>query len=80
MANWRVWLQADGNLGVTYVNPVTGATFKCGVVRADTPVQLVLQWVLDRGQAATLDVITLPAGEALVVLPELVDDAGCVSA
>jgi hypothetical protein len=50
MAIWHLYRQSDGHLGLAYENRATGALFKCGTVRADTPNALVVSWVVERGR------------------------------
>ncbi len=69
MAIWHLYRQSDGHLGLTYENRITGALFKCGTLREDTPRALVVAWVVERGEAQTFDSIRLDTGGVLHVLP-----------
>jgi hypothetical protein len=69
MAIWHLYRQSDGHLGLTYENRVTGALFKCGVLRDDTPRAMVVAWVVGRGEAQTFDWIRLDTGAVLQLLP-----------
>jgi hypothetical protein len=69
VAIWHLYRQSDGHLGLTYENLTTGALFKCGTLREDTPRAMVVAWVIGRGEAQTFDSIRLDTGYVLQVLP-----------
>lgn len=70
MARWEVYVRGDGQLGMNYRNLVTGVVHHAGVLRADTPMAMVVSWIVKDAGAAPYDVISLPDA-CLWVLPEV---------
>lgn len=50
MAKWLIGRQPDGRLQLTYVNLRTGQTHECGAVREDAPVDLLVEWIVTKGE------------------------------
>lgn len=69
MAIWHLYRQSDGHLGLTYENRIDGRLFKCGSLRSDTPMPMIIEWVLDQKATQTFDWIRLEGGGLLQVLP-----------
>lgn len=70
MAIWRTWTRADGTRGLLYLNLVTGAEHRCGVVQAQTPDELIISWVLTSGGGKPWDLISFETGANYMVMPQ----------
>jgi hypothetical protein len=71
MARWEIFTEASGNVRVQYVVLQSRRqVFLCGVVRPDTPVELLIDFVVLRGDAQPLDLICFAdTGVVVPVLP-----------
>jgi hypothetical protein len=65
VAKWVVYENRNKFLTLLYRNLTTGTTFVCGELRADTPTQLILRWVLEQAAAAPGDFIKFQDGSVL---------------
>ena len=63
MATWVIEAAKDGTLSVRYIHHGTGETHTCGALRPDTPLDLVVEWILTRGEARPGDWVVMPDGE-----------------
>ena len=70
MAVWRVASTRGGGLRITYSNAAAGSVFTCGVVRGDTPEPLIIDWVVSQDAAVPWDLVVLPGGRVLQLLPQ----------
>lgn len=68
MAIWRAYRRSDGRLAVRYIN--ADGSQPLGVVRADTPEEMLISWCLDLGRAVAGDVIALPTRYLTIVRGE----------
>lgn len=71
MARWEIFTEASGNVRVQYVvlRPQR-QVFVCGVVRSDTPARLLIEFVVQHGEARPLDLICFAdTGMVVPVLP-----------
>jgi hypothetical protein len=67
MAKWLIERRPDGRLQLTYVNLCTGQTFDCGAVRGDAPLDLLVEWIVTRGDPSPGDWVVTPDGQVLVL-------------
>lgn len=52
-ARWDIKDQDDNKL-ISYSNLETGVVFDCGAVRSDTPLNMLLEFILSEGDAGDL--------------------------
>lgn len=71
MAIWRTWTRADGTRGLLYRNLLTGAEHHCGVLAASTSEELIIQWIVTKGEAVAWDLISFDTGAAYLVMPQV---------
>jgi hypothetical protein len=69
MAIWRTWKRADGSQGLLYRNLVTRAEHRCGVMTASTSQNIIVEWILNRGDASSWDLISFDTGSVFLVMP-----------
>lgn len=69
MARWNITRRADGHLELAYWRQGTLGVFKAGAIHRLTKTEDVLRWVIEQDATACLDIVTLPDGGALVLLP-----------
>jgi hypothetical protein len=72
MARWEIFTEASGNVRVQYValRP-RRQVFVCGLVRPDTPVELLIDFVGQTGNAQPLDLICFAdTGVVVPLLPQ----------
>ncbi len=69
MAIWRVVSQKAG-LKITYESGDAAEIFECGVVRRDTPVSMIIEWICSQQAALAWDLLVLPGGQVNQLLPE----------
>lgn len=69
MAKWIIFLNSNATLTLLYKNIVDGAVFACGELRPDTPVEMIIDWVIHQPSAHTRDIIQLPNGVAYQLMP-----------
>ncbi len=67
MAKWVLYENNRKFLTLLYRNIVTGAVFNCGELRADTPAQMILEWVLEQPAHQAGDIIKFPDGSVIQV-------------
>jgi hypothetical protein len=70
MARWRIYRQPDGHLGLDYLNPGAWGVFRCGVLHQWTSTDLILKWIVEQDATTTGDLVILPDGGALQILPQ----------
>lgn len=68
MAIWRVASTREG-LKISYKNQGTGGIWDAGLVRSDTPIDLLVKWVASQDAASPWDRLELPDGQVLLFLP-----------
>lgn len=69
MARWCITRKADGHLELAYRRGGTFGVFKAGSIHRLTRTEDVLRWVIEQDATACGDIVTLPNGDALVLLP-----------
>ncbi|MCI0674077.1 MAG: hypothetical protein L0Y64_26825 [Myxococcaceae bacterium] len=67
MAKWLIGRREDGHLRLTHVNLQTGMTFHCGDLRADTPLDLIVEWIVTKGAPNPGDWIVTPDQQVLLL-------------
>ncbi|MCI0569381.1 MAG: hypothetical protein L0Y66_01385 [Myxococcaceae bacterium] len=67
MAKWLIERQEDGLLRLTYVNLQASTTFHCGDLRADTPLDLIVEWIVTKGAPNPGDWIVTPDQHVLLL-------------
>ena len=72
MAIWEC-SERNGELILQYRNRDSGQVFKCGTMRAGTPVEAIVSFVIGKGSAAPFDWLRLPNGDLLQMLPALIE-------
>lgn len=70
MANWVVYEKAS-NLQLIYRNSINGSVHACGLLRRDTPLDMIVDWVVKSGNPAAFDLIKLHDGTVYQVQPQL---------
>ena len=60
MARWNIHRTSSGTYKMTYRNLVSGTVHECGETRGDTPVTMMVDWIIKIGEANPGDVIVLP--------------------
>jgi hypothetical protein len=70
MAIWRTWTRADGTRGLLYLNLLTGAEHRCGILAAQTPDELIVSWVVTRGGGKPWDLISFDTGTVYLVMAQ----------
>ncbi|MCI0573868.1 MAG: hypothetical protein L0Y66_24290 [Myxococcaceae bacterium] len=60
MAKWLIERREEGLLRLTYIYLQTGKTFHCGDLRADTPLDLIVEWIVTKGEPNPGDWIVTP--------------------
>ena len=53
-ARWDITDQKDGQKKVVYANLCTGTIFDCGLAPANSPMILLLEFVIDEGDAGDM--------------------------
>lgn len=69
MAKWVAYENRRSHVTLMYRNLISGSTFTCGELRRDTPGLMIVQWVVDQAAMQTGDLIKLPDGNVLQILP-----------
>ena len=69
MALWQVYENSRGTLTMVHRSFLTGLTHKCGDMPADTTAGLIIDWVYSHGDPLPWDVVALPGGVVLQLLP-----------
>lgn len=69
MAKWVLGKTPTGTLELIYRNSITGASHACGEVRADTPLTLIVDWVVKSDASSAGDFILFPGGWGVVLMP-----------
>lgn len=69
MAKWITFRKRDGNFKFIFVNIFTDevATLSADL-RADTPDDMVIDWVIQVGQASIGDIIVLDSGKVVQIV------------
>ena len=70
MAIWCCYPNGRGNLTLKYKNQLTGQTHQCGELRSDTPDAMIVDWVINKGDANPGDQIRLQNGLVLAISRE----------
>lgn len=68
MAKWVVYMNSRACFTMLYRNLVNGAVYACGDLRLDTPMNMIVDWVMHQQAAQPGDLIKLPNGTTLQVL------------
>lgn len=69
MARWVLYENNRSFLTLLYRNLTNGEVFNCGELRRDTPVKMVLEWVLEQQSTKPGDIIKFHDGTIVQVLP-----------
>jgi hypothetical protein len=69
VAKWILYENNRSFLTLLHRNLVNGQVFNCGELRRDTPVQMIVKWVLDQAAVQPGDLIKFPDGDVVQVLP-----------
>lgn len=69
MARWSLTLSADGSLELVYRRSELPGAFVAGSLHPSTPTSLILSWVTDQAVTECGDMVVLPDGEVLLLLP-----------
>ena len=69
MAKWILYRNARANLTLLYKNLINGTTFCCGELRTDTPLPMIIEWILNQKAAQSGDIIKLPDNQVVQILP-----------
>ena len=67
MASWLIKTNKTGSLDLTYKNAQTGQVFECGQIRKDTPKEMVISWITDKGNPNAGDLIRFHDGLTLCI-------------
>lgn len=70
MASWEIRRLESGEQEVLFRQTRDAAPFRCGLVAADTPTRLILEWILTRGEADPGDVVVDQDGRPYQLLPD----------
>lgn len=74
MAKWITFRNSHGHLKLVFANVYTGQSEALGIMRSDTPDEMVIDWVIQQGNPSTGDIILLESGRVV----QIVRDGGIV--
>lgn len=60
MALWKISVTRAGTYQLVYRNRFNDKTFVCGETRGDTPVHLMVDWIVNHGDPKPGDLIVCP--------------------
>lgn len=70
MSKWLWYLNRHNCFTFLHRNLLEGTIFNCGDLRHDTPDEMVVEWIVNQEACQVGDVIRMPNGDVLSILPE----------
>lgn len=59
MAQWHIFRKDNGRLAMVYVNLYTGQRTSCGECERSCPIEMLIEWIVTKGDAAPGDYISV---------------------
>jgi hypothetical protein len=73
MGKWIIYLNAQQHFTLVYRNLLEGTSFACGELRRDTPMQMVLKWIVEQAAVRAGDLVKLPDGSIVQFMPPVIE-------